>query len=154
MCRSSDNGRTWECLARFEAGRVNDWAAFYNRLYVAGEKGIGRWNDKTQMWEYLMDGFPTSRAFIRSLAVNRGRLYAGLGGWGTTGVYVFDARRKTWYSVGLDEFRILALLSHQSYLYAATAKDGIYSAIIPIVQPHGKAITTWARVKQGPLAKE
>ena len=143
--RSLDHGETWECLARFEAGRVNDWAAFYNRLYVAGEKGIGRWNDKTQMWEYLMDGFPTSRAFIRSLAVNRGRLYAGLGGWGTTGVYVFDARGETWYSVGLDEFRIFALLSHQSYLYAATVYDdgtrvqrksagGIYRATIPRVR--------------------
>ena len=153
--RSPDNGQTWQTLPRLELrGYEIDWAVLDNRLYLAGEGGIGRWNEDTLAWEYQMEGFPTGRAFIRSLAVNRGRLYAGLGGWGTTGVYVFDARRETWYSVGLDEFRILALLSHQSYLYAATAKDGIYSAIIPIVQPHGKAITTWARVKQGPLAKE
>ena len=56
--------------------------------------------------------------------------------------------------LGLDEFRILALLSHQSYLYAATVyADGtreqrnsgpgaIYHATIPRLQTHGKAITT------------
>ena len=115
MCRSSDNGRTWECLARFEAGRVNDWAAFYNRLYVAGEKGIGRWNDKTQMWEYLMDGLPTGHAwgaddppFVYHLAVHDGRLFAGLH---TRGVYVFDERSKTWSAVGLDGLSVYALLS-------------------------------------------
>ena len=156
MYRSSDNGRTWEWLPDFKAGRVNDWTTFYNRLYVAGEKGIGRWNDKTQMWEYLMAGLPTGHAwgaddppFVFQLAVHDGRLFAGLH---TRGVYVFDERSKTWSAVGLDGLSIHALLSHESVLYAGTGEDGIYCTSL-MVQPHGKVVTTWASVKQGALAK-
>ncbi|MDE0041937.1 MAG: hypothetical protein OXT74_07870 [Candidatus Poribacteria bacterium] len=162
--RSNNNGQTWETLPRIELrGYETDWAVLDNRLYLAGEGGIGRWNENTLTWEYLMEGFPTGKAFIHSLAVHHGRLYTGLGGWGTRGVYVFDAREETWYSVGLDEFRVFALLSHQSYLYASTVYDdgtiqqrepimGIYRARFPKLQVHGKALTRWARVKQGILA--
>lgn len=164
--RSPDNGQTWEILPGIElpAGYETSWAVLDNRMYLAGEGGIGRWNEDTLDWKHLMTGFPTERAFIRSLAVHRGRLYAGLGGWGTTGVYVFDTRGETWYSVGLDEFRVVALLSHQSYLYAAIVRGGtkehgysesygIYRTQLPRLQTHGKAVTTWARVKQGAFPK-
>ena len=156
MWRSPDNGRTWESLRQYETSHVTDWAALNNRLYIAGSDGIARWNEETRDWEYPMGGLPTGHHYdsdsppsVLSLAVHDGRLFAGLKGHG---VYVFDARMDTWGSVGLDGLWGYALLSYKSSLYAGT-NDGLYSAMIDRVQPHGKAITTWARVKQGALSK-
>ena len=158
MYRSSDNGRTWGWLPDFEPGRVNDWAALYNRLYVAGQEGIGRWNEKTRSWEYLMKGLPTGNSqnsddppYIHNLAVLDGRLFAGLD---RHGVYVFDLLTETWSSVGLDGLSVYSLLSYNSALYAGTARNGIYFAPISAVHPHAKEITTWARVKHTTLAKD
>ena len=145
--RSPDHGQTWKRLPDSEIERVIDWAVLNNRLYVAGEEGIGRWNEETQAWEYLMKGLPTGShsdpddpPWVSSLAVNRGRLFAGLSGHmlpGRQGVYVFDARAEIWSSVSLDELAVYALLSHESFLYAGagSAYDdiyGIYRARIPI----------------------
>ena len=151
MARSPDNGRTWEMLPAFKPGRVTDWAALYNRLYVAGQEGIGRWNEREQTWEYLMEGLPTGNSqnpdgppYTHDLAILDGRLFAGLD---QHGVHVFDAQTKAWSSVGLDGLSVYALLSYKSSLYAGT-RDGIYCAAISRVHPHAKAVTTWARVKQ------
>ena len=144
MFRSPDGGQTWEGLPRFEPDRVNDWAVLHNRLYVAGQQGIGRWNEKTRAWEYPMEGLPTL-SWIYSVAVVEGRLFAGLE---QHGVYVFDALRKTWSSAGLDGLSVHALLSYKSSLYAGTATNGIYCTSLT-VRPHAKVVTTWARVKQG-----
>ena len=151
MYRSSDNGRTWEWLPNFVLGRVNDWAVLHNRLYVAGWKGIGRWDEKTRTWEYLTEGLPTGNSrgpadppWVYNLAVHSGRLFAGLH---TRGVYVFDTLSESWSSAGLNELSVYALLSHNSALYAGT-KDGVYCTAISKVHPHAKAVTTWARVKQ------
>ena len=110
-----------------------------------------------------MKGLPTGShsdsaapPWVSSLAVNRGRLFAGLSGHmlpDRQGVHVFDARTETWSSVGLNGLAVYALLSYEPFLYAGagSAYDdvyGIYRARIPI-RPHGKAVTTWARVKQG-----
>ena len=49
MYRSPDNGETWEFATNLIRGSwVNDWAVLNNRLYVAGEKSIGRWNENTR----------------------------------------------------------------------------------------------------------
>ena len=158
MGRSPDTGQTWESLPFFERDRVNDWEVLNNRLYVAGQEGIGRWNEKAQIWEYLMEGLPTGSSldldeppWMYNLAVLGGCLFAGLR---RHGVYVFDALTETWSSVGLDGLSVSALLSYKSSLYAGTATNGIYCAGILRVQPHAKAVTTWARVKQRALAKE
>lgn len=149
LARAFDNGWTWEMLRTLDNGaRVNDWAVLNNRLYVGGQTGIARWNETTQEWEYPMDGLPASND-ITSLAVLDRRLFAGLR---DNGVYVFNARRQTWSSAGLEGLSVRALLSHESVLYAGTGEDGIYCTSL-MVQPHGKAITTWARVKQGALSK-
>ncbi len=154
MLRSPDNGQTWEWIPRFERGRVNDWAVLDGRLYVAGQEGIGRWNEATQMWEYPMTGLPTGSSvnpnnppYVMSFAVWNGRLFAGLN---THGVYAFDAPSETWSFVGLVGLSVSSLLSHREALYAGTFKDGIYGAepASVSVQPHGKAVTSWARVKQ------
>ena len=157
MYRSSDNGRTWETLPNFEPGRVNDWAVLYNRLYVAGQKGIGRWNEKTRSWERLMKGLPTGNTqdpedppYTHNLAVLDGRLFAGLD---RHGVYVFDAQAEAWSSVGLHGLSVYSLLSHNSTLYAGTGRNGIYCAPNSTVHPHAKAITTWACVKHETLPK-
>ncbi|MDE0299868.1 MAG: DUF1668 domain-containing protein [Candidatus Poribacteria bacterium] len=158
MYRSPDNGRSWEYLPGFVQGRVNDWEVLYNRLYVAGQEGIGRWNEKTRAWEYLMDGLPIGNAhdpdeppFISSLAVVERRLFAGLRGHG---VYVFDVDTETWSSVGLEGHSVHALLSYESSLYAGLGRDGIYCAGRSKVHPHAKAVTTWARMKQETFAKD
>ena len=152
MWRSLDNGQTWESLRQYETSHVTDWAVLNNRLYIAGSDGIARWNEETRDWEYPMGGLPTGYRYdpdappsVLSLAVHDGRLFAGLK---RHGVYVFDARADTWGSVGLDGHWVYALLSYKFSLYAGT-NDGLYSAMIDRVQPHGKAVTTWARVKQG-----
>ena len=157
MYRSSDNGQTWESLPDFKPGRVNDWAVLYNRLHVAGQEGIGRWNEEARAWEYLMEGLPTGNSqnpddppYIHTLAIHHGRLFSGLD---QHGVYVFDARAETWYPVGLYEHSVYALLSYNSALYAGT-KNGLYQVRIPRLQPHGKIGTTWAHVKHTTLAKD
>ena len=60
---------------------------------------------------------------------------------------MFDGRTGTFIPAGLQEFRILDLVSHQGYLYAVT-DEGIYRASIPVIQPYGKALTTWGAIKQ------
>ena len=153
--RSFDDGKTWEGLPWLEYGRVTDWAALYNRLYVSAEVGIGRWNELTRGWEYPMNGLPDS-ARPNRLAVLDGHLYAGMSTLDEIrgGVYVFDPDTEKWSPVGLDGFSINALLSHDSILYAGTSENGIYAATPQRVHPNAKAVTTWGRVKQGPLAKD
>ncbi len=158
MFRSPDGGQTWEPLPDFKPDRANDWAALNNQLYVAGERGIGRWNERTRAWEYLMDGLPIGNAhnpddppFVSSLAVVDRRLFAGLR---EHGVYVFDVNTETWSSAGLEGHSVYDLLSYESSLYAGTGKDGIYRAGISTVHPHAKAITMWGRVKQEAFAKD
>ena len=127
MLRSLDNGQTWEYIRRFGHGQVTDWAVLNDRLYVAGEKGFARWNEAQGVWEYRTEGLPTHSdgyldypPSLTSLAVNRGRLFAGLYGYG---VYMFDTHQQTWIPAGLQEFRVTALVSHQSDLFAATVGD-------------------------------
>lgn len=157
MFRSPDGGQTWEPLPDFEPDRANDWAALNNQLYVAGERGIGRWNEKTQAWEYLMEGLPTGSPwdpddppYIPTLAIHHGRLFSGLD---HHGVYALDTRAESWYPVGLNGHSVYTLLSYNSALYAGT-ENGLYQARIPRLQPHGKTGTTWGRVKQNTYAKD
>ena len=152
--RSPDNGQTWEVVGSFNHDRIQDFAVFNNRLYAGGEGGVGRWNEETR-WEYPMKGLPDNPT-VHSLAVNDSRLFAGLRGHG---VYVFDALAETWSSVGLDGHSAETLLAYKSTLYAGvyyydeiqSESRGIYCAALATVQPHGKAVTTWASVKQSAL---
>ena len=150
VLRSHNNGDTWEYVGGLATlylrwfGQVRDWTVLDDRLYVAGHEGIGRWNEAELTWEDLSQGLPPEG--ITSLAVNRGRLFTGLYEFG---VYMFDKQSEKWFPAGLQEFHVTALGSHQSYLYAATGEPGaIYRASIPIVQPYGKAATTWGAVKR------
>lgn len=157
MARSPDNGQTWQPLANFQKGRVNDWAALHGRLYVAGQGGIGRWNETTHRWEYPTNGLPIGKPgypnhppFVSSLVVRGDHLFAGLH---THGVYVFDALSETWSVAGLQDLTVLSLVSHRGGIYVGTKENGIYHAephVLPAVsvQPRGKAVTTWARMKQ------
>ena len=155
MLRSADKGQTWKWTRHFNHGRITDWEVFNDRLYAAGEYSFGRWNEAERAWEYFSESLETGtdEPHFTSLAVNRGRLFAGLRYYG---VYMFDDRSETWIPAGLQEFGIAALVSHQSDLYAAafekirnsTEPLGIYHASIPIIQPYGKAATTWGAVKQ------
>ncbi len=154
LCRSSDDGETWEGLPYWVAGgsiaeypHVVDWAVLDDRLYVAGAGGLGRWNEAELAWDDLSQGLPPER--IESLAVNRERIFAGLR---NSGVWMFDVRSETWIHVGLREFSVAALVSHQSDLYAVATDSnwdalGIYRASIPIVQPYGKSAITWGALK-------
>lgn len=157
MARSPDDGQTWQPLVNFQRGRVNDWAVCNGQLYVAGQKGVGRWNETLQMWEYPIDGLPIERSedsndlpYISSFAVHGEQLFAGLD---AHGVYLFDAVSETWFAVGLQGLSILSLLSQGGFLYAGTENNGIYRAKLPVVplafvQPQGKALTTWADMKR------
>ena len=149
VLRSHNNGDTWEYVGGLATlylrwfGQVRDWTVLDDRLYVACSKGFARWNEAELTWEDLSRGLPPEG--ITSLAVNRGRLFTGLYEFG---VYMFDERSEKWFPAGLQEFHVTALGSHQSYLYAATGEPGaIYRASIPIVQPYGKAATTWGALK-------
>lgn len=157
MARSPDNGQTWQYLPFSECKRTNDWAVLQGQLYVAGQKGVGRWSETLQTWEYPMDGFPIDNPedandlpYVYSFAVRGGYLFAGLS---THGVYVFDAQSETWSAIGLQGLSVYSLLSHGEGLYVGTRENGIYRAELRVpdpvsVQPHGKMATTWARVKQ------
>ena len=155
LFRSPDKGATWELLPNailgnlYEYGRVTDWAVLDDRLYVAGREGFGRWNETHRVWEHLSQGLPTgySNAPIRTLAVNRGRLFAGT----ASGVYMFDERSEIFIPAGLQHFSVGDLVSHQSDLYATAYAhgelSGIYRASIPVMHSYGKAATTWGAVK-------
>ena len=146
--RSPDQGATWELLPTRSYGsirdfaRVHDWAALGDKLYIAGAGGLGRWNEADLAWDDFSKGLPPER--IASLAVNRGRIFAGTR---NNGVWVFDGRSKRWIPTGLDGLAVTSLVPHQSDLYAAT-KEGIYRASISTVQPYGKAAATWGAIKQ------
>ena len=162
LYRTPDNGGTWERLPHWggryrslpDYGQVGDWAVVDNRLYAGTERGFARFNEAEFAWEDLSRGLPPRGGWnewgnisdrgIRALALNRGRLFAGLR---RRGVYMFDERSETWMPAGLDGLTVYDLISHQSDLYTAT-KEGIYRASIPIVQPYGKAAATWGAVKR------
>lgn len=107
-----------------------------------------------------MDGLPIGRdqhpndpPFVFSFAVLGSHLFAGLD---AHGVYAFDLQSETWSSVGLEGLSVYSLLAHGSAIYAGT-KDDIYRAeiqVLPSVQPRGKAVTTWARVKRDALVQD
>ena len=172
ILRSPDNGQTWEYASTGNEGFAwpTDWAVFNDRLYIAGEehyfgrnrseKGFFARYEGARHWEVLTEGLPphdvettefygvpmvlrTHLTNIESLAANRGRLFAGLR---RRGVWLFDERSEMWIPAGLVGVDIRSLTSHQSDLFAGT-NDGIYRASIPIVNPHGKAATTWGAVK-------
>ncbi|MDE0041262.1 MAG: hypothetical protein OXT74_04450 [Candidatus Poribacteria bacterium] len=119
-----------------------------DRLYVAGRKSLGKWNEAQQVWEHLSQELPAdySNTPILTLAVNRGRIIAGVY---NRGVWVFDARSETWITTGLDGLTVSSLVSHYSDLYAET-EEGIYRASIPTVQPYGKFVAIWGAIKGGP----
>ena len=151
MFRSPDNGHTWESIPRFGHHPAHDWAVFNDRLYVAGGKGFARWNEEGLPfpWEYRIVGFPSDSdgyldyaPSLTSLAVHRGRIFAGLRG----GVFMFDQEAETWTPVGLNGSSVYSLISHQSHLYAGT-DEGIYRGSIPTVHSYGKAPTTWGALK-------
>jgi hypothetical protein len=146
ILRSPDNGETWEHLPRLKYGQIADWAVLGDRLYVAGDEGFGRWNEAQNVWEHLSQGLPTDNpnSSISTLTADRNRIFAG---FPKHGVYMFDERSETWIPAGLDGLTVYDLISHQSYLYAAT-KEGIYRASIPVVQPYNKAAATWGAIKQ------
>ena len=130
MLRSPDSGKTWEGIGYFENDRVNDWAVLNGRLVVAGQAGVGVWNESTQNWEYPVVGLPIGHPgrpndppHVSTFSVHEGRLFAGLR---THGVYIFDLQSGTWSPTGLEERSVYSLLSHGSGLYAGTAEDGIY----------------------------
>lgn len=142
ILRSPDNGETWEPLPDLIYSQIADWAMLGDRLYVAGREGFGLWNEAELAWDDLSQGLPDEPS-IQTLALNRGRIFAGLR---SSGVWMFDERSETWISVGLDRLTVTSLISHRSDLYAATNK-GIYRASIPIVHSYGKAAATWGAVK-------
>lgn len=164
MARSPDKGQTWQRLDFFDKMFVNDWEEFNGELYVAGDSGVGRWNEITQLWEYPIEGLPIGVP-VYSLASRGGYLFAGLERYG---VYVFDSVSETWSAAGLQglqELRgpkgpnewqdvdVTSLVSHGEYIYAGTRSNkGIYRAklhtVMTSVQPQGKLITTWSDIKQ------
>ena len=147
ILRSPDSGQTWE-FHHSGYGDVGDWAELKDRLYVGALHGLARRNEAKPAWEYFFDTLPVysngATASIMSLAVYRGRLFAGLY---RHGVYMFDERSETFVPAGLGGLTVRALVSHQSHLYAATV-EGIYRAAIKTVIPHGKTITAWGAVKR------
>ena len=156
LYRSPDNGAAWECLRGDRLRGVHgirDWAMLDNQLYFGGAQGthgFARWNEGELAMEPLGRRRPgrfwlhRPIPYINSLAVDRGRIFAGVSG----GVYMFDQGAETWIRAGLNGASVYSLISHQSHLYAGTAV-GIYRASIPIVHSYGKAAATWGAVKQG-----
>ena len=157
VLRTHDNGGTWEyvgglaTLERRWFGQVRDWTVLDGQLYVGCSKGFAQWNEAEQAWEDLSRGLPPPYKFlihpdheIQVLAVNRNRIFAGLR---ENGVWTFDKRSETWTPIGLGGLTVVALVFHQSELFALT-REGIFRATISVVQPHGKSAATWGAVKR------
>ena len=154
ILRSPDNGQTWDdaSAGNEEFSWPTDWVVLNGRLYMAAERhyfarnkfeeGFFARYEAPHHWEVLLQGLPPTN--IETLAVNRGRIFAGLD---RRGVWMFNERSERWIPAALDGLRVYSLVSHQSDLFAAT-DGGIYRASIPIVQPYGKTATTWGAVKR------
>ena len=156
--RTPDNGKTWERLPHLNYSEIADWAVLGDRLYLAGSGGFARWNEAEHGWEDLSLGLPFTnepkkewrrKLHIQSLALNRGRIFAGLP---RSGVWMFDQQFERWIPAGLDGLTVTSLISHQSDLYAVAMDSnwdslGIYRASIPLVNPYGKAAATWGALK-------
>ncbi len=145
VLRSPDKGETWDILPNLEYGAIADWAVLDDRLYLAGKRGFGRWNEAEFMWENLNRGLP-DEAYMNQLAVNRGRIFATCYGL-DRGVWLFDHPSETWFPTGPQQVGVGPLVSHRSDLYAGT-DNGIYRAAITKVHPYNKAATTWGAIKQ------
>ena len=153
LCRSRDEGDSWEMLPNSDYGgianfdNIYDWTELDNKLYAAGGRSFGRWNGTELVWEHLNRGLPVD-AGMKELAVNRGRIFASLYIY-ELGVWLFDQSSETWAPAGPHKAKdvlVYSIASHGSDLYAAT-RDGIYRASISDVQPYGKSATTWGAVK-------
>ena len=157
LYRTADEGDTWESLPNWAAsrralsdyGQALDWAVHNDQLYVAAGKGFARWDEGELAWDDLSRGLP-DEPWMNNLTHNRGRIFAGVR---NRGVWMFDEPSETWVPVGLQEFLILDIVSHQSQLYAAVRYDnwapvGLYRASISIINPYGKAATTWGALKR------
>ena len=160
---SRDDGETWEySFLHFNSAIV--WAELNNRLYIGGSHGLSRFSQPwdniiNDRYDYLPDGLPEGKEVkitlpITALAVHRNILFAG----NSEGVYMFDETTDTSIPVGLHGFRVTALISHRSRLYAVVEKPaadnppwhpaGIYEGVItPQVLPNGKTAVTWGAVK-------
>ena len=154
LCRSRDEGDSWAMLPNPDYGsianfdNVYDWTELDNRLYAAGGRSFGRWNEAELIWEHLNRGLPVDAA-MKELVVNRGRIFASLYIY-ELGVWLFDQSSETWAPVGPQKAKdvlVYSIVSHGSDLYAAT-RDGIYRASIPNVQPYGKSAATWGAIKR------
>ena len=171
LFRSAENGNAWEILPHGgekyrslpDYGQIGDWAVVDNQLYAGAEFGFARWNEAELVWDDLSRGLPAlgpryqssnlSERKIRALAVNRGRIFAGLDNFG---VYMYDKRFEWWVDASQDRlntFTVDALVSHKSKLYAAASHNSgttlaIFRGSFPTVQPYGKTITTWGAIKQ------
>ena len=147
ILRSPDNGETWELLPDLIYGAIADWAVLDDRLYVAGTRGFGRWNESEQAWEDLSQGLPglPDELHMKQLAVNRGRIFVAFYRLGL-GVWLYDRPSETWFPTGPQHVGVYSIVSHQSGLYAGT-ENGIYRASISIVNPHGKAPAIWGAIK-------
>ena len=164
LFRSPDNGETWDWLPETDLpaitgpSRLRHWVELDDRLYIATYDAFGRWNEAALNWDDLSAGLPVDEGngrpsaarsngrnlyAIQHLAVHRGRIFAGIS---SHGAYMFETPSETWFPVGLDGSGVSSLVSHQSHLYAATG-EGIYRADIQIVQPYGKAASTWGALK-------
>ncbi len=141
ITRSPYRGKTWRWTKKFKFTRIDDWQEFNGRLYVIRHV-FGRWNEDEHDWEYFSEGLPPSpdSPHFTSLAVHRGRLFAG--------VYQFDHHTETFVKAGLHDVLVVDLIPHQDYLYAAVEDKGLYRARIPVVHPHIKSVVTWGAIKQ------
>ena len=150
--RSPDEGETWEMLPNSDVddivqfGRINDWATLDDKLYVAGQYGFGRWNEAELKWDNLSQGLP-HKAYVSGLVVHSNRIFAAIDVF-PWGVWIFHERSEMWRPAGMQRTLVYTLVSHQSDLYVGTAY-GIYRASIPVIQPYGKALTTWGGIKTG-----
>ena len=152
--RSPDDGATWEALPRGrhvrtieQFGAVRVWVEFRGNLYVAGERGFGRWREEELEWTDLSNGLP-EHPKLYSCVVHQDRIFAGAA---QNGVFMFDHHAEMWHPAGLS-VSVYAndLVSHRGVLYTASMQwehGGVYRAKRPFVFPEGKAAVTWGALK-------
>ena len=142
---------TWELLPDLDSygsirdfGRVHDWAELGDKLYIAGIRRL-RTLERNRTHMGASQPRTSGRALYEAswrliAAVSSPRLADGACGYSISGP-------KRGSPPDCRGFTSPALYPTKSDLYAAT-KEGIYRASISVVQPYGKALTTWGAVKQ------
>jgi Secretion system C-terminal sorting domain len=151
VCRSSDNGGTWETANNglaWGGGAINQFATVDTVLYAATGTGVYRSTDFGTSWIPANNGLATIRTYtvpVLGIVSTPYGLYATQDLLG--GAYVMRPGESTWKSIGLKtHFLVASALAAFDTAIFAGAWDGVfmYSGKDTMLLPRGNGLPEYS----------